>query len=229
MKVKQAIAIGCHLSIGNDKRYRLFWPAHSVEIFGATADAVLDEMKAIQASYNGWPEEEETKDVIPKDGGIAYHLGVPAADCPYPENSEDSNRWYDEWDAAADEEEEGGKPAVPGSVVTNRYRSQYSEYGHPTHCGDELAILLNNLCLNKAGINLELFEAICAANGVNLAKYNRTTKGWQGRLRMTGRNLLAKRVRENGGKLLMPDDLGEYQLSQDWIIQAELKYKPKTE
>ena len=169
---------------------------------------------------------------VPRNGTVAFKEGVPAADCPYPEESDDFSRWNNEWDEAADEEaaRESTKAApVKGSVVTNRYRATYSEYGHPTHCGDELAILINNICLNKAGINLQLFEEICRVNGINLGKYSRITKGWQGRLRMTGRNLLAKRVRENGGKLMMPVGMGVefYQLSQSWLVEAEKKYKPK--
>jgi len=174
-------------------------------------------------------QEDEMSDRINGihiNGAVAFKEGVPAADCPYLDNSDDFSRWNNEWDEAADQAE---NPPPKGSVVTNRYRATYSEYGHPTHCGDELAILLNNLCLNKAGINLELFEAICAANGVNLTRYNRTTKGWQGRLRMTGRNLLAKRLKSNGGKLIMPPNMmpDSYTLSYDWMVQAEQKYKPK--
>lgn len=167
---------------------------------------------------------------VPTSGEVAFKEGILAGDCPYLEGDPDFQRWNDEWDAAADEFEEhrNDKPKV-GSVVTNRYRAQYSENGHPTHCGDELALLLNSLCSNKAGTNLSIFEAICQVNGVDLSKYNRTTKGWQGRLRMTGRNLLAKRVAENGGVLRMPEGMGQdqYQLDQDWVFVTQNKYKPK--
>jgi len=164
---------------------------------------------------------------VPNDGALAYKQGILAGDCPYAEGTIAYETWNDDWDRAADEAIT--KPQAVnkiGSVVTNRYRATYSEFGHPTHCGDELAVLLNNLCLNKAGVNIEFFEAICRANDVNLARYDRTHKGWQGRLRMTGRNLLAKRVRENGGYLRMPDG-DDYKLSQEWMLQAEQKYKPK--
>lgn len=171
---------------------------------------------------------------VPTNGGIAYREGVMAGDCPYMEEDPDFNRWNNEWDEAADIHEEemlkASRPKGPGSIITNRYRANYSENGHPTHCGDELAILLNDICSNKAGTNLELFEAICELNGVSLAKYNRTTKGWQGRLRMTGRNLLAKKLKDNGGRLILPEFMGEDKyLSKDWMIQAEQKFKPKTE
>jgi len=162
---------------------------------------------------------------VSTNGATAYREGVVAGDCPFLEGSPEADNWYNQWDEAADQAE-NEKPKGPGSVVTNRYRANYSDQGHPTHCGDELAILLNNLCSNKAGTNIQLFEAICVANGVNLTRYNRTTKGWQGRLRMTGRNLLAKKVREQGGYLRMPDG-DEYKLSQDWVIEAEQKFKPK--
>jgi hypothetical protein len=168
---------------------------------------------------------------IPVDGGIAYKEGVVAGDCPYLEDDEEVEftRWNREWDEAADEHEAAGPPKV-GSVVTNRYRALYSEAGHPTHCGDRLAELLNSLCNNKAGTNLELFERICKANGVDLSKYNRTGKGWQGRLRMTGRNLLAKRVVENNGLLIMPEGMGDdVQLGFDWLETTRNKYKPKQE
>ena len=166
---------------------------------------------------------------IPKDGGIAYREGVPSSDCPYLEEDDDFERWNDEWDRAADQAIAAESKPHVGSVITSRYRAHYSELGHPTHCGDELAILLNNICSNKAGTNLELFEAICAANGVSLAKYNRTSKGWQGRLRMTGRNLLSKKLVENGGLLKMPEGFGteHYQLDQRWVTQTAVKFKPK--
>jgi hypothetical protein len=101
--------------------------------------------------------------------------------------------------------------------------------GHPTHCGDAMATLLNSLCVNKAGTNLEMFEQICAANGVDLSKYNRTTRGWQGRLRMTGRNLLAKRVLANNCTLLMPEGWSPeyYRFDKDWEYNTTQKYKPK--
>jgi hypothetical protein len=282
-KIKQAMAIGCHLSAESSHRFRIFWPQQSVELFAHSVDEALDEMRAtqsilhhnpdykmvtnhinldviltnritgkmmrespaspseiwaiIEAEEDHWvmplgapPPEEEASDRISGvhiSGTVAHKEGVPAGDCPYPEESDDFARWNDEWDEAA---EKALNPPPKGSVVTNRYRATYSEFGHPTHCGDELAILLNNICLNKAGTNIDLFEAICVANGVSLTKYDRIAKGWQGRLRMTGRNLLAKKIRENGGKLRMPENMSpdEYRMSREWLELAEKKYKPKT-
>ena len=193
----------------------------------------------IEAREDRWlsveePQPEETDLEEPThisgvhiDGAIAFKDGVPAGDCPYPEESEEFTRWNKEWDDAADQSE---SPPAKGSVVTSRYRANYSELGHPTHCGDELAVLLNNLCLNKAGINIQLFEEICEANGVKLTRYDRTTRGWQGRLRMTGRNLLTKHLKNNGGVLLMPPGWypESYKLSEDWVASIEHKFKSKS-
>jgi len=192
---------------------------------------------AIEAGEDAWvvmdePEQEQMDEQthingVSVNGAVAFKDGVPAADCPYPEESDDFSRWNDEWDDAADRAE---LPPSKGSVVTSHYRANYSELGHPAHCGDELAVLLNNLCLNKAGINIQLFEEICKANGVKLGRYDRTTRGWQGRLRMTGRNLLTKQLKSNGGVLLMPEGMHpeSYKLSQDWVASIENKFKPKT-
>lgn len=286
-KLKQAMNIGCYLS-AVDGRFRIFWPQRSVELFGATVDEALEEMRAVQNiiyhnpdyrvltngncrvvvvneieqtqmnigpepatvlwaaieaneaewtsildNINNYSKVEDGLHIkgIPKDGAVAYKEGVPASDCPFEEESPEFDLWNKQWDEAADqvEEEEKGEQDKRGSVVTNRYRAQYTESGHPTHCGDELAMILNNICNNKGGTNLKLFEAICSVNNISLAKYNRTSKGWQGRLRMTGRNLLAKKVREQGGRLLLPIgfDREHWQLSEEWLINAEQKYKPR--
>lgn len=182
------------------------------------------------------------------DGGVAYREGTSAADCPYSSEDEETDedgdetdekigsteyanfvRWNEEWDAAADEhEEEGSKEG--GSVVAQKYRAKYAEAGHPTHCGDWLAETLNEIVLNKEGVNLELFEHICSLNGVDTSKYKRFGVGWQGRIRMTGRNLLAKRVYLNKGVLILPETLngGKMIAPGDWMQTQRFKM-PKSE
>ena len=169
---------------------------------------------------------------VPLDGGIAHAEKFTAADCPYTSETEDDEeyanyiRWNEEYDTHADEaEEEKG-----GSVVKDEYRARYAEMGHPTHCGDDMAVILNNLCqTDKSGTDIQRFETICNANGVSLAKYNRTTNGWQGRLRMTGRNLLAKKVYEAGGVLKTPVEGAEpeYQMSQEWMATRKFVKETK--
>lgn len=201
-------------------------------VLWAALEAGEDEWTPINGTLPEAKPDDTHINGVAKSGAIAYSEGTPVSDCPYLEDSEEWSRWNEEWDEAADQaiEAETHQMNGVGSVVTNRYRAHYTELGHPTHCGDDLAILLNNICQNKAGTNLELFEAICAANDVDLARYNRTKKGWQGRLRMTGRNLLAKKIIKQGGVVKMPPGLGEdKKLSEEWLINAEHKFKPRTE
>ena len=223
-KIKTALQMGCYLTILNGQ-FRCYWPKTGLSCSAHSANEALEKMREMQAAYDNIMAPEEDKIKVPTNGGEAYRQGIPAADCPYLEDDPEFDRWNDEWDEAADNEIVG-KPPLKGSVVTNRYRANYSESGHPTHCGDELAVLLNTICLNKAGINMELFEEICKYNGVDLSRYKRTGKGWQGRLRMTGRNLLASKVRNCGGELKVPFGI-HYKLSQEWVEQAGVKYKPR--
>ena len=167
---------------------------------------------------------------VPLNGATAYREGYKAADCPFTSETEDDEeydqfvQWNEEFDEAADAVFEEEAPA--GSVVADKYRAIYAEQGHPTTCGDHLAVVLNNLCLTKKSTDLQRFEDICAANGVNLSKYNRTTKGWQGRLRMTGRNLLAKKVYLAEGKLLTPVEGAEpfYQMNGEWMAAMAARF-----
>lgn len=156
--------------------------------------------------------EVERKNGVPIDGAAAYREGIPAADNPFNNESEDeaeknaAEKWYSDWDEAADANEEE-KTTQGGSVVNGKYRTIYAERGHPNHCGDWLAVVLNEQCLTTPTFNIARFEEICDLNGVSLAKYDRTRPGWSGRLRMTGRNLLARRVFLNEGTLVLSNQL----------------------
>jgi len=170
------------------------------------------------------------------NGAEAHAKGLPITANPYPEGDEYWDTWNEQWENAAEEasaqnaaattaeveleDEEASEAPTERSVVRAEFRARYAEAGHPSHCGDELAVLLNNLCLAKGGIDMERFEAICAANEVDLSKYNRSTKGWQGRLRMTGRNMLAGKVFANGGVVKTGGIEGaepEYKMSAEWM------------
>lgn len=74
-------------------------------------------------------------------------------------------------------------------------------------CDDWLARQLAKLVLStdkKRQISVPDFEALLDANGVVHAHWNRTSPGWQGRLRMTGGIVLRKTV-ANRGTLLLVD------------------------
>ena len=236
MQLKQAEANGFELS-EVPEGVRAFWPQHAIEVIAPTAPEAIAQMREAQDNYEerlNIEPEQQTAEIpkteaaprnergVPFDGALAYAEKFTAADCPYSSETEDDEEyakfeaWNEAWDNAADEAEPEGKG---GSVVKEEYRARYAEMGHPTHCGDDLAQILNNLCLTKEGTDVERFETICNANGVSLAKYNRTNPGWQGRLRMTGRNLLARKVYEAGGVLKTPVEGAEpqYQMSGEWM------------
>lgn len=120
-------------------------------------------------------------------------------------------------------EQDDGEPepeeSLPNSVVKSTYKTKYrmraeamtrKPKGVPTKAlrrmtGDWLAIELAKLTLDdKAKLVVSKFEAVLDANGVAHSHWNRTTKGWQGRLRMTGRLALQRVVAEDG-ELVLPD------------------------
>lgn len=179
---------------------------------------------------------------IPLDGATAYKEGIMAADNPFEEGSDEGDAWDTQWDQAADEApEDSGREG--GSVVSSRYRTKYKEAGHPNHCGDWLAELLNNFCIGDKNTDLAMLERICGLNGVDTSKYKREGNGWQGRIRMTGRNLLARKV-FSAGKVIVPalgdvntndaetgehiEPVQEIVAPADWIA-AQRYTKPKAE
>jgi hypothetical protein len=170
---------------------------------------------------------------IPTSGRQAFRKGFMAGDCPFAEDDPRFEEWNAQFDAAADEldpqqkdaDEEGRKPA---SVVKAKYRATYAELGHPTTCGDELAQKLDNLVKNAKGTNMGYFDMIMKANEVDMSKYSKTTPGWQGRYRMTGRNMLAKKVHANGGVLIIPGmtpdtETSETRMSVDWMASQRFQ------
>lgn len=117
-----------------------------------------------------------------------------------------------------DDGEAEASVALPRSVVKPTYKLRYIERanamqrkpkGVPTKAlkrqsGDWLAIELAKLTLDpKARLIVASFEAVLDQNGVPHAHWNRTSKGWQGRLRMTGR-LALERVVAAAGVLVTP-------------------------
>ena len=185
--------------------------------------AEYDEDAPAEDPEDAQPEVQRSEKGVPLDGATAFAEGLAAADNPYDSETEDDAEYqrFEQWAADFDEASEGaGEEEKGGSVVKEEYRARYAEAGHPSTCGDDLATILDNLCQTKSnGTDLERFEAICEANGISLAKYNRTSQGWQGRLRMTGRNMLARKVWENDGVLLTPVEGAEpqYKMSDEWM------------
>ena len=241
--VKQAQQLGVVLEPA-EIGVKAIWSEHNRSITGPDAKEALARIKAVQAEYrknevhpqfaeavaklNPEPlfaeDPPPTVNNIPTNGRAAHRAGFHINDNPFPAEGDEWARWDEQWEASAEDamgepaptEEEEKKPA---SVVKTKYRAIYAELGHPTTCGDELANKLDNLVKNAKGTNMEYFDLIMEANGVDMSKYSRTTPGWQGRYRMTGRNMLAKRVHANGGIFVMPAAWGveDMRMSADWM------------
>lgn len=109
--------------------------------------------------------------------------------------------------------------STPRSVVASTYKRRYAEREAAMQrrpkgvsrkalarsSADWLAVELAKLVLDdKARLVVPNLEAILDANGVAHAHWNRTTKGWQGRLRMTGR-LALQRVVAEAEALVLPN------------------------
>ena len=119
-------------------------------------------------------------------------------------------------DPTLPEEEEA--PRVSGSVVPEAYRSRYrAESSTGRSNGDWLAEQLANDTLDGEGkLNLDDFVAVLERNGVDMsgkwAQLRFTgARGWQGRFRMNGRQILEKQVAKTGeyfgsvGPAIKPD------------------------
>lgn len=138
--------------------------------------------------------------------------------------------------AERDAEEDAEETESTGSVVPDIYKKRYAERGDPTHCGDWLALKLNDLCKvtdgKKVTTDLDRLETIATANGVEAARVDRlgtATNGWQGRYRMTVRNMLTKVVAAKGF-LFVPEGAGvkqdtELKAPREWVVEHSPKPK----
>lgn len=171
------------------------------------------------AGPNGQPDGDE----IARDPELA-DLFETLADQP-----------QDEAEGDADEE----KADEGGSVVPAKYKALYAERGNPNHCGDWLADVLASLIrvLNEKGrevTDIDRLEALAVANGVEASKYGKLgieTNGWQGRYRMTVRNLMTPLVAAKGF-LFVPEGCGrdedtELTAPAGWIAEHSSKARVK--
>jgi hypothetical protein len=84
-----------------------------------------------------------------------------------------------------------------GSVVNPVYKARY---GKARGCGDWLHQFLACRTLDQdQKLIVPEFDALLVANGVDPHGWNRTTPGWQGRLRMSGRACLVSVIKRDGG------------------------------
>lgn len=108
--------------------------------------------------------------------------------------------------------------ARPRSVVNPSYKRKYAERAKTRRLpkevsrkaiarsnSDWLAIQLAARVLDeKRRLKVPELEAILDANGVKHDHYSRTSKNWQGRLRMSG-GMALRTIVANNGFLMLPD------------------------
>jgi hypothetical protein len=112
------------------------------------------------------------------------------------------------------------------SVVKTAYKEKYATRASEAGLGrkaaqrstwDWLAQTIAGECL-RAGdrIDIEAFLALLERNGVDHSRWTNRSKGWEGRLRMTGRLALQKRVAE-AGTIALSDDVAE--APAEWVAK----------
>lgn len=236
--LKKAQSLGIILSEKGDS-FEAHWPKRNQRLTGDNAGILVTEMGALidcVSNYRTFKfkiEPDEQRTVWTMLGGEK----ASATDSYFHRAFETVKKMWTDYRSELDEEELEAEQEqedaaegedLGGSVVAPKYRLLYAEKGHPTHCGDWLATTLNNLCLNDGGTNVELFAAICAANGIDMAKYDRVAHGWQGRFRMTGRNMLSRRVFLAGGVLQVPGT-DPLQAPAEWMDLQRYRSKKASE
>lgn len=136
-----------------------------------------------------------------------------------------------------------------GNVVSQRYKDEYRARGNPNNCGDWLATVLEGAFTKTVvdgkktkAFNFDAFTVCLQLNGVAFtgkwaALPESGQKGWQGRYRMNGRQLLEKRVAASGKLYLFPGeeplpcpaDERERLLAKHPGIEAEVEAEVETE
>jgi hypothetical protein len=115
--------------------------------------------------------------------------------------------------------------AKKGSVVRPTYKHKYAERAAANglgkvaqrSCWDWLAQELAAECLDGSKINIDRFLSMLEANGVDHSRWTNRSKGWEGRLRMTGRLALQKVVAANGH--LKTIEGAELEAPADWVAK----------
>lgn len=132
-------------------------------------------------------------------------------------------------------EPEAAEEETFGNIVPRRYREAYSAAGHPNTCGDWLANILNAECTatneqtGKEFFDISRFDEIYDENkGPRNQKWcnNTSSRGWQGRYRMSGRIALAKVVAING---YMKLDGEKIEPPKQWLEAHRPKKKAKSQ
>jgi hypothetical protein len=197
---------------GSDYRFRVFWPERSMELWGSNAADLLNvaiHARMMSLEHGLKFEQEEDTIMVTFNGHDVTEFEADLSPAQFEREVADAlDEITDEMRsdiAEADEEEVEAR----GSVVPEKYKQEYKARGTPGNCGDWLALELKQVTtLAKGGqVDVSAVDAIAQANGLNTGKYDRTNPGWQGRLRMTVRNSLVKKIMDTG-VLFIPAPFG---------------------
>lgn len=201
------------------------WTEAAKDMWAKLVDAL-----AFEAEHPGFQIETEDGDFVARsteDGDVV------ASDPDYEDLLVTLREMADEAEANDDGEDDEEKDSR--SVVPPTYKRQYAERGHPAHCGDWLAVTLNGFCLGDEGTSIERMLQIAEANGIGAKAEGylaNRSNGWQGRFRMSTRNVLAKVV-ATAGVLHVPaeasDGKGDLEIEPPaaWIADHLPKAKGK--
>jgi hypothetical protein len=245
--VKSAASKGVILTIENDEAVRAFRPEPNrfVEMTIEDEEANVTELaKDAWVALDdilAWEAEHPGRRILTEDGDFVgyYHdaggLGEELARDP------DLNDLFETLENVQAEEENDGdedEGRESGSVVPDKYKKEYAARGNPNHCGDWLADTLAHLCRvkdegGKEVTDLDRLETIANANDVAPERFGKLgveTRGWQGRFRMTIRNMLVPRVATKGF-LFVPEGCGydadtEVKAPSEWVLRHSPKPKP---
>lgn len=199
---------------GSDFHYRAFWPERALEFWADDAKKLVDitiYCRMMMLEYNGLKYEQDGAAVEISFG--KRKIGTVASLDDVEDATNDALEDLTEEEGAevlaADAAEAAEEEERRGTVVPPYYKRKYAEEGHPDNCGDWLAFTLEPLVTGQTGkYNPDAMTDIATANGLSLDKLNVTSPGWQGRHRMTARNMLVKKI-VAAGKLLVPQIEGD--------------------
>lgn len=129
---------------------------------------------------------------------------------------------------ASPDAEEDEEPKASGSVVPDHYRETYRMVSsNGQNCGDWLAEWLTTQTHGQTGFMVDDFTQLLSLNGVDLnTKWGQLPtsgqKGWVGRYRMNGRQVMEKAVAKSGVAI---DLLGHPNAApEDFLIALRTKH-----
>jgi hypothetical protein len=205
---------------GSDFPYRAFVPELGLELWGTDAPALCISTIAARMHLK---ENPGLKIEQGEDGSVTFSFGsreigtvADVDDLPDTLSEVLDELTDEEREEAtqASEAEEAEEDERGGSVVPEKYKQRYKEQGTPNTCGDWLAVEMSErTTLPKGGVDADAVVEIARLNGLDMAKVSalatKTSNGWQGRLRMTVRNMLVKKVAVAGFLAIPAGDEGD--------------------